>query len=348
MFWLTWRQFRVQAAITAGILAIVAAGLLITGIMLRHHYNASGLTACHAHHDCEELATSFVNQFNSGTFGHLSLVSSLGSAVLYLAPLLIGLFWGAPLLSREFETGTVRLAWSQSVTRTRWLAVKLGVVGLAAVVTAGLLSLLVTWWSGPLDQAEAYAGPNAEISTSRLDPSLFGVRDIVPIGYAAFAVVLGAVIGVLLRRTVPAMAVTLAVFGGLQIAWPNFIRARLISPVTFRAPLTGNFDQLSVRQPGYQMTVIGSWYKAGAWLLSNQTVTRSGQAFTGPAGSACRGPSLPDCTAWVLRQHLAQLVSYEPASRFWAFQWLETGIYVVLAAALAAFCAWWLGRRRLA
>jgi len=33
-------------------------------------------------------------------------------------PLLIGMFWGAPLISREFEAGTFRLAWTQGVTRS--------------------------------------------------------------------------------------------------------------------------------------------------------------------------------------------------------------------------------------
>ena len=61
------------------------------------------------------------------------------------------MFWGAPLVARELETGTFRLAWTQSVTRTRWLAVKLALVGLASMAVAGLLSLILTWWSSPID-----------------------------------------------------------------------------------------------------------------------------------------------------------------------------------------------------
>ena len=81
---------------------------------------------------------------------HLSLVS-------LLVPALIGIFWGAPLVARELEAGTFRLAWTQSVTRTRWLAVKIALVGLASVLAAGLLSLLVTWWSSPLDRSQPTA-----------------------------------------------------------------------------------------------------------------------------------------------------------------------------------------------
>jgi hypothetical protein len=38
-------------------------------------------------------------------------------------------------------------------------------------------------------------------------------------------------------------------------------------------------------------------------------------------------------------------VTYQPASRFWAFQGIETGIFVVLAAVLLAVTFWVLRRR---
>ena len=106
-----------------------------------------------------------------------------------VVPGVIGVFWGAPLVARELETGTYRLAWTQSVTRARWIAVKLGVVGLASMAAAGLLSLMVTWWSSPIDRV------NMTLYTS------FDQRGIVPIGYAAFAFALGVLAGVLIRRT---------------------------------------------------------------------------------------------------------------------------------------------------
>jgi ABC-type transport system involved in multi-copper enzyme maturation permease subunit len=348
MTWLTWRQFRAQAIAAASMLAAVAIGLIITGIALRHSYHDAGLSACRAHHDCEQMATQFISDVRGGSVGPYDPIFTASIALLYLVPGLIGLFWGAPLIAREFETGTLRLAWNQSVTRGRWLALKLGLVGLAAMVTAGLLSLLVTWWSSPLDRALAYAGPNAVIGLTRLDPTVFGARDIVPIGYAALALALGVTIGVLIRRTVPAMAVTLALFVALQVAWPNLIRPHLIPPKTFRARLTTNIQDLEVSQPGGRMTVQGAWHQAGAWVISNQTVTPSGRVFTGPATAACLGNNSQACMSWLLGQHLSQIVSYEPASRFWAFQWYETGVFILLAVALAGLCAWTLNRRRLA
>jgi hypothetical protein len=174
-------------------------------------------------------------------------------------PGLIGIFCGAPLMAREFETGTFRLAWTQGISRTRWLAVKLGVVGALSIIVAGLLSLIVTWWSGPFDQANQI----------RITPSVFHESGVVPVGYAAFAFALGATAGLLIRRTPPAMAVTVVIFAAVQFAVP----------------------------------------------------------------------------LWV-RPHLRQELTYQPASRYWALQWLETAIYLAGALLLSGLCFLRIRRRR--
>jgi hypothetical protein len=344
MVWLTWRQFRAQAVVATASLAAVATALLITGVLLRHSYANAGLPACHVHRNCEQLATSFINHLPS----LYERFFSASTVVLYAVPGLIGLFWGAPLLAREFEMGTLRLAWNQSASRNRWLGVKLGLIGLVAMATAGLFSLLITWWASPIDRALGYAGPNAVIGLDRLDPALFGARGIAPIGYAAFALVLGVTAGVLIRRTVPAMAVTLAAFVGVQIIWPNWIRPHLISPAVAKSPLTNSFNELVTNVATHQMTVVGNWHQAGAWFLSDQTITPSGHVFAGPATSACLGSSFQACVNWIASKHLRQLVTYQPASRFWSLQGIETAIFVLIAVALAVFCAWRIRSRRLA
>lgn len=206
MIWLTWRQFRGTAAITAAALALLAAILLVTGPGLADEYS-TGIAACGS--DCGD----FVKAFFTDHQGEFLAVT----AVALVLPALIGLFLGAPLITRELESGTHRLVWTQSVTRTRWLAVKLGLVGAAAVAAAGLGSLGVDWWSGPIDKS---AGDDF----ARMEPLLFAARGIVPIGYAAFAFAVGATVGLLIRRTLPAMAATLAVFLVVQIAMPTLVR----------------------------------------------------------------------------------------------------------------------------
>ena len=137
-------------------------------------------------------------------------------------PGILGVFWGAPLVAHELETGTAQFAWMQSITRRRWLTVKLAWILLAAAAAGGAVAALVTWWLGP-DNA---------LSHNRFIRGEFDVQGIVPVGYALFAVALGIAAGVLLRRTLPAMAVTLAVFAALRLVIADFVRQHYLTPVT--------------------------------------------------------------------------------------------------------------------
>ena len=137
MIWLTFRQFRTQAAVVLGAVAVLAAALAATGPHLAHLYRTRG--------------GAFLSDVG-GLDTDLYVVSVLALLVL---PAVIGMFWGAPLVTWELDAGTHRLVWTHT-TRTRWLAAKLGLVGLAAMAAAGLLSLVVTWWAGPIDRAIAH------------------------------------------------------------------------------------------------------------------------------------------------------------------------------------------------
>ena len=343
MMWLTWRQFRAQAVVTAAALAAFAVFLLVTGIKLAGLAASMNFTGCHT--GCTAAAGSFVDAANSQIYGP---VFDAGVVILYVAPALMGIFWGAPLVTREIEAGTFRLAWNQSVTRTRWLAAKIGLIGLAAMTTAGLLSLMVSWWARPLSRALELSGSQGKFGSS-LNPLVFAARGVAPIGYAAFAFVLGAAAGVLIRRMLPAMVVTLAGFAVVQIAWPQWIRPHLITPLQVSRAFNSRANTaMDISSPGNRMTLTASINKPGAWILSNQTVTPSGHLFTGPATQACLGNNTGACMNWIASKHLRTVVTYQPASRFWAFQWLDFGIFLVLAVALGALCAWWLNRRRLA
>jgi hypothetical protein len=228
MIWLTWRQFRIQVWVALGALALAAIVLGATDPHLAHVYRTGGLATCTADNCVSAQAAFFSAVKADSTYPALYFA---GIGILYLTPILIGMFWGAPLIARELEAGTLRLAWTQSVTRTRWLSVKLGLAGLAAILTAGLLSLAVTWWASPIDQADALPGqaPYGGLP-NRFLPLIFGARDIAPLGYAAFAFAVGVTAGVLVRRTLPAMAVTLAVLAAVQIAVPVAVRAHYHAP----------------------------------------------------------------------------------------------------------------------
>jgi hypothetical protein len=346
MIWLTWRQFRGQAIAGAAILAVLAIVLGLTGPHLVSRYDQIGLPSCHS--TCTALAGKFISELEFGPYGKLFYA---GLVVMYLVPALIGIFWGAPLISREFETGSFRLAWNQSVTRTRWVLAKLSLIGLAAVAAAGLFSLAITWWSSPIEQALSEGPPGAHFLP--LSPLVFGARGIAPLGYAAFAFALGVTAGVLIRRTVPAMAVTLVIFAGVQLLMPAVVRPYLIPPVQATAPFNANTaDEFMIssnsQHNGATMTLVGNYSRPGAWILSNQTITPSGRVFDGPPAPVCMSNSAPlqACANWVNSLHLRQLITYQPESRFWPLQGAETGIYLILATGLGALCTWQIRRRR--
>jgi hypothetical protein len=346
MIWLTWRQFRAQAIVAAAALVALAIGYAVTGPGLAHLYATSGIPTCAAHGTCETLRTTFLKQVTADPT-YIGLYF-LGLAVLYLMPAIVGMFWGAPLLTRELEAGTLRMTFNQSVTRTRWTAIKLGLIGLVTVAFVGLLSLIITWWAVPIDRADALPGVGDALP-NRFVPLVFGARDIAPIGYSVAALILGVAAGVLIRRTLPAMALTLVAVVAIQIVLPATVRPHLnpaAHTVTAFDPQT--IQRIVIRGDSY-MTVSGPVNIPGAWIIANQTITPSGRLFTGPPPAACLTPtdSEQPCYAALDQLHLRQRVTYQPANRYWTFQWYETAILLVLAAALAALSIWRVRRLRL-
>jgi hypothetical protein len=342
MIWLTWRQLRGAVLMMGACLAVLAVALGATGNVIADDYS-SGMAACRSGGgDC----SGFVQNFFNSHHGPFLMVT----AVALILPALIGLFWGAPLLAREIEGGTLRLVWNQGVTRNRWLATKLGITGLLALLAAGAGTLAVSWWAEPLDKTAARDYP-------RMAPLLFAGRGIVPIGYAAFAFVLGVTVGMLMRRTVPAMAVMLAVFVAVQVAMPLLVRPHLIPPTHSTQKVTfADLEGIQRSSTGDISIRLHPQAPKGGWMLSGRTVDTNGAGVTDidlgtQAGEACPmqpgGPGAgAECLiAQVNAQGYRTSITYQPASRFWAMQWAETGIYAGLTAGLTAFCLWWVRRR---
>lgn len=347
MRWLAWRQFRVQAYVALAGLAVLAVVVLATGLHLRHLYDTSGIAACEAHGDCAALRFVFLS--------HYKLLRLLLGTALLVLPALLGIFWGAPMLARELESGTYRLAWTQSVTRTRWLAVKIALVGLASVAVAGLLSLMVTWWSSPIDR----------VNMNRFTPEVFDERAIVAIGYAAFAFALGVAAGALIRRTLPAMAATLVAFVVVRLIFAHDVRPHLIAPSHTSAPLSAIPGvTFAASSSGVTVVLGGSPSIPNAWIESTQIVNAAGRAPTAqflhqflqthcpeivvsPAtGSRPAPAAFQNCLA-ALSTKFHEAVSYQPAGNYWPIQAYETAIFLGLASILAGLCLWWV-RHRLA
>jgi hypothetical protein len=323
MTWVTWRQYRYQGTLAAALLAALAVVLLLTGLHAAWVWH-SALAGCAKDGSCASVPGSALS-LTSPLFHGLVVATSA-------VPLLPGLFWGAPTVASELETGTNQFAWTQSITRRRWLAVRTGWLLLGAAVLAGAVSAVVTWWSGPSNALTADA----------FQVNHFDITDIVPVGYAVFAMALGICAGALLRRTLPALAVTLAGFTGLRLLTALWLRLHYMTPVTVYYKLTA-----------------AAFTPAGSYLgISQGWAGPNGQPpVAGPGNYAFNGEPVPAvCEKFMLGANPNPLpclaahgyrgyVTYQPASRFWAFQGIETGVFVVLAAILLAVTFWVLNRR---
>lgn len=341
MIWLTWRQFRVQALVIAAAVAALVAFLAITGPGLLNDYqlNNAGFL--------DRIRFERINEY----------LYYAGQVAVYAAPPVIGAFWGAPLIARELEAGTHRLVWNQSISRLRWLAVKLAITGLGAMAMTGLLSLAVTWWADPIDDAINGGQAAGAFNIPRLLPPVFGARGVVPIGYAAFAFALGVTVGLLTRRSIVAIAVTLTAVIAVEVLSPMLLRPHLMTPVEASIVvttenmrgfmLTGPEDNAEVKQ--IEAKLPGE----GFWKISEQTVNSAGVAPKAlpdwlakcgpPPPNVAPDPSRPTLAACFQRladEGYRQQIKYHPADRFWGLQWRETGIFLLLAAGLTGFCFW--------
>lgn len=343
-----WLQSRTQTLVAIAGLAIVAVCLVLTGPGLVHLYNTM-ISPCAAQGCSETTINAFLHS-------HKEIRDWLDILVL-VVPGIIGVFWGAPLVARELETGTYRLAWTQSVTRTRWLAMKVAVILVASMAVAGLLSLMSTLWNSPHDKVELNAF------------STFDARDIVPIGYAAFGLALGVTAGLLIRRTLPAMATVAVVFTATRLVMNKWVRPRLLTPrylATALNPLSTGFGRTN---SGPDTLQPASPRIPNAWIVSTRIVDSASNGLTPdvvsstctnlnaapvaapPVGGtraqvpAAVESAFQDCVAKIGNKYHV-LTTYHPANSYWAFQWYELAIYLAGAAALAGVCVWAVRHRR--
>lgn len=147
---------------------------------------------------------------------------------------------------------------------------------------------------------------------------------------AAFAI--GAIAGVLIRRTVPAMAASLATWTGLDFATVLFLRKH------YQAPLTGNSAKI------WQLDwVLGQWYTGPDGAVVSQQAIRDVVAHA-PA-SVRNSPNPNAAPAYLTAHHYTQWISYQPESRFWHFQLIEGGWLLALSLILIAATVWLVRRR---
>jgi ABC-type transport system involved in multi-copper enzyme maturation permease subunit len=303
--WVSWRLQRTETLVVVGILALLAAFLVPTGIQMADAYRQDGLAGCLSVNPgpaCGNELGDFHQRFQP-------LIDLAGWFT--LVPGLIGVLLAAPFIL-DLERGTYRLAWTQSITRGRWLLGKLGLAALTAAVAAVAMILLLTWWHGPSARLDG-----------RLDSSNYDTTGTVLIGYTLFALALAVALGAVWRRAAASLAVAFAGYFAARLAVDYALRDHLVSPLkaTYRGAepprLLDHAHVLSMRGTVNGHDILGS----------------GGFSFNSAKFAA------PDLSKAVFH------VVYQPASHFWPLQLTETGLFTGLAAILMLFAAWWTRER---
>jgi hypothetical protein len=297
MIWVNWRQHRSQAITCLGLLGILAVFAIVVSTSMRTTFSHDALAGCVAHNagagSCQSAVGAFMTRFNT-------LVNIAFWALLLLLPGLIGVVVGAPLIARELEYGTWRLAWSQTIPRTRWLATKLALVTGGLLLFGAAMTAVITWYREPMDRL-----------TGHFINNVYDFEGLIPTAYILFAFGLAVLAGLLIQRSIPAMVTALLAWLGVKLAIEYLLRPHFQAPLTLRQNCAhGCSISMGITTVPPQTGHIGDW------VLS---ITPSG---------------------------VSQLVTtYQPADRFWHFQFIEAGLFVTLTAAALGAAIWLLHRR---
>lgn len=309
MIWLTWRQHRGAVMGVAALLAVLGGVALITGLPMHNAYHEDVLPACQqaSRADaCEQIIGAFRDRFG--------VLPTAVAGWLNILPAVLGVLIGAPLLAREYEQGTWQLAWTQTVTRTRWLVTRLALVFAAVALAAVALSALLGWWLRPL-------------VSSPFSMERYNYAAPVLSGYFALALAVGILAGTVIKRAIPAMVATLAVFLPIRLGIEFWLRPRYKTPITSINSAPGG-DGVSQHVSS-----------GGNWVLDTFLVGPSGNRLTDAEEFDLLGGVRVD-EATMAQHGLRDGLTYHPAARFWEFQLIETAILGSLALVLLVIVIW--------
>jgi hypothetical protein len=262
-------------------------------------------------------------------------------------------------VSREYEAGTHRLVWTQSISPLRWITTKIALIfGVLAIATAALAAL-TTWALDPLDVA--FGG--------RFNSTWYDISGVVPVVCMLFALALGVALSALIRRTIPAMAITLVGYAAARIPI-HLIRVHF-APVTVRTlkiPLAE-----FVRNPGGDpLDSTAAVVSPGDWLQSTTVTDAAGnplptyhgnlgivQHFCSNVDLIARSgtgdvkrmsqddlTNVAACLHRTTNVDIVERISYQPAAHFWYVQAVESLLFAGVAAALVTLAILAVTRRR--
>lgn len=343
MIWLTWRQHR--TILIVGTLGALA--LAVWMLVVEHDYATSrtaiarscpsfGATAPTA--ECQILLGRF--------FGAMNQATSV-PALLFAAPLLVGVLLGVPLVAGELEHDTVLLLFTQGISRTRWLVIRWLTLLAPVVVVASAFALFGNWWYWHVQMGPNVGPPNTIVAgVSRIQPGNFDDMGIVPIAYAVFALALGTAIGAVLRRAIWAALATIVGFVAVRVSFRQLIRPHL-------APLLFQPEQIGAVPLTTPLTSAPVWVVSNSYRDLPGSTASLAQASVDHVSMLCSqtssasGVQVYDYYDRCLAAHGLQFGTYyQPSSRFWPLQWGEAAIFVAASVVLFGIALWAVRRWR--
>ncbi|MEV0278952.1 ABC transporter permease subunit [Streptomyces sp. NPDC050610] len=300
LVWLVWRQHRIAFWL------LIAAGVIGSAVMI---YQRTGLVDLLHHSGKGDGNQSFHSLYDS--------LFQDASESLQSLPALIGVFLGAPLIASDRESGTAQLVTTQATGRDRWIATKLGMAAAITLVCTAALAAAFTWLWKPARLLVS--------SGDWLGSDVFDVTGPMPVAFSLLMLVTGVAIGMLLRRAIAAMALTLVVGFAVQIVW-DYVRPMLASPRVLTFPFDSDgIDKLP----------------SGAVQIDNWISTADNKLY---GFGTCVGDAHPDACRAKLGI-VNNYVEYFGYDQMQGMQWLGAGILLALAAAITVFILWWVRRR---
>jgi hypothetical protein len=322
----TLRQRRGLLVGLGALLGVVAVYLVVMAVIDGNAYAAVAACRPAATTRCHQLEQAFVSDYWGGDNSALqSGGAQTVASLMFAVPVLLGAFAGAPLLSRELDSGTFRFAWTQGAGRTRWTLSTLVVPAIAMTAATGAFTAIFYWYLRPFF---------ALGKVSEMLPLVFALLGVAFAAWTLLAYALAAFLGALFRRTVLAMAVTLVLYTALALATATAIRPHYATPVTVPAAAAGN--------------------NSSGWVISDFVRAPDGQEFSQDSvyrslphvPASVQGSSDPDAFAtWLTEHGYTSWTALQPDSRFWEFQLIEGGWLLALSAGLAGATVWLVRRR---
>ncbi len=308
LVWVAWRQHRTALRGCAALFGAAALLLLINGLAMGGVYQQLILSGCQPPNPplgCAPRLAQFQQDFG--------IWIGLVPVLLLLVPVSAGAFTGAAVAARDFERGTFRFAWTQGAGRLRLLAAKAAVLAVALLVGSGAVGALASWWFSPL-----YA-----LGQARLNPQNFAIQGPAFAAWTLLAFAIAVVVGSLVRRVVVAVAVTLAAYAGLAVPAGIVLRYRFYRPP---AQVIAGLGDTSLTLPPRSVPTGAWWAGFGGKVIPQAEVQHAISGLGSPLALA----------HWFLTHDARLIVTYQPDSRYWPFQWTETAGLVVVSGLLLA------------